>query len=67
MEVTIVSAGNMGAVGTRALAGGHDVENVDRDPEPARTLAEELGGWAAALGLDDPVGGEVVVFMTALT
>ncbi|HET9287149.1 MAG TPA: NAD(P)-binding domain-containing protein [Gaiella sp.] len=63
MKVTIVGAGNMGrGVGTRAVAGGHEVEIADRDPEQARLLADELGGSAAALGLDDPLGGEVVVF-----
>lgn len=63
MKVTIVGAGNMGrGIGTRAVAGGHDVEIADRDPEQARALAEELGGSATAVGPDDPVGGEVVVF-----
>jgi 8-hydroxy-5-deazaflavin:NADPH oxidoreductase len=46
----------------RALAGGHEVEIVDRDPAEARRLAEELGGPAAALDSDAPFGGEVVVF-----
>jgi NADPH-dependent F420 reductase len=63
MKVTIVGAGNMGrAIATRALAGGHEVEIVDRDPAEARRLAEELGGSASALEPDVPFGGEVVVF-----
>jgi NADPH-dependent F420 reductase len=63
MKVTIVGAGNMGrAIATRALAGGHGVEIVDRDPAEARRLAEELGGSASALEPDVPFGGEVVVF-----
>ena len=63
MRVTIVGAGNMGrGIGTRAVAGGHDVEIADRDSEQARMLAEELGGSTTAVGADDPVGGEVVVF-----
>lgn len=63
MKVTIVGAGNMGrGIGTRAVAGGHEVEIVDRDAEQARTLAEELGGSATALGPNDPLSGEVVVF-----
>jgi len=62
MRVTIVGAGNMGrAVGTRAVQGGHEVEILDRDPDDARALAEELGGSATALGPDDPLRGEVVV------
>ena len=63
MKVTIIGAGNMGrAIATRAIAGGHEVEILDRDPADARTLAEELGGSATALEPDAPVGGEVVVF-----
>ena len=63
MKITIVGAGNMGrGIGTRAVAGGHEVEIADRDPEQARALAEGLGGSATAVGPDDPLGGEVVVF-----
>jgi 8-hydroxy-5-deazaflavin:NADPH oxidoreductase len=63
MRVTVVGAGNMGrGIATRVLAGGHEVEIVDRDAEQARTLAEELGGSATALGPNDPLGGDVVVF-----
>ncbi len=62
MKVTIVGAGNMGrAIGTRAVAGGHEVEIVDRDPADAQQLAEELGGSASALPPGAPFGGEVVV------
>jgi NADPH-dependent F420 reductase len=63
MRVTIVGAGNMGrGIATRAVAGGHEVEIVDRDADEARKLAEELGGSATALEPDAPFGGEVVVF-----
>jgi NADPH-dependent F420 reductase len=63
MKVTIVGAGNMGrAIAARALAGGNEVEIVDRDPAEARRLAEELGGPATALEPDAPFGGDVVVF-----
>jgi 8-hydroxy-5-deazaflavin:NADPH oxidoreductase len=63
MKVTIVGAGNMSrGIGARALAGGHEVEIVDRDPAEDRRLAEEFGGPAAALDSDAPFGGEVVVF-----
>lgn len=62
MKVTIVGAGKMGrGIGTRAVAGGHEVEIVDREPAEAQRLAEELGGSATALGPDDSFGGEVVV------
>jgi 8-hydroxy-5-deazaflavin:NADPH oxidoreductase len=63
MKVTIVGAGNMGrGIGTRAAAGGHQVEIVDHDPADARNLAQDLGGSATALEAGAPFGGEVVVF-----
>ena len=63
MKVTIVGAGNMGrAIGTRAVAGGHEVEIVDHDPSDAGALAQELGGSTSALDPGAPFGGEVVVF-----
>jgi NADPH-dependent F420 reductase len=63
MRVTIVGAGNMGrGIGTRAVAGGHEVEIVDHKPETARQLAEELGGSATAGDASAAPGGEVVVF-----
>lgn len=61
MKVTIIGAGNMGrAIGTRTVAGGHEVEILDRDPAEAQKLAEELGSSAKA---SDPEAdfGEVVV------
>jgi 8-hydroxy-5-deazaflavin:NADPH oxidoreductase len=62
MRVTIIGAGNMGrAIATRALAGGHEVEIIDRDHAQAQSLAEELGGSATALEPGAPFGGEVAV------
>src|SRR5215211_2163700 len=56
-RVTIVGAGNMGrGIGTRAVAGGHQVEIVDRDPAEAQQLAKDLGGSAAALDPEEPFG-----------
>jgi hypothetical protein len=63
MRVTIIGAGNMGrGIGTRVVAGGHEVEIVDRDPAEAQRLAEELGEAATALEPNAGFGGEVVVF-----
>ena len=63
MKVTIVGAGNMGrGIGTRAVAGGHQVEILAQDPSHARKLAEDLGASATALEAGAPFGGEVVVF-----
>jgi 8-hydroxy-5-deazaflavin:NADPH oxidoreductase len=62
-RVTIVGAGNMGrGIGTRAVAGGHQVEIVDRDQAEAQKLASELGEHATALEPGASLGGEIVVF-----
>ena len=62
-RVTIVGAGNMGrGIGTRVVAGGHQVEITDRDPAEAQQLAKDLGGAATALDPGSRFGGEVVVF-----
>ncbi|MHB1511437.1 MAG: NADPH-dependent F420 reductase [Acidimicrobiales bacterium] len=59
MKVTIVGAGNMGrGIGSRVVAGGNEVELVDRNPDDARRLADELGPLAS---FNQSVTGEVVV------
>jgi 8-hydroxy-5-deazaflavin:NADPH oxidoreductase len=63
MKITIIGAGNMGrGIGTRAIAGGHEVEILDRDPAEARALADQLGRSASVLDPSGTFGGEVVVF-----
>ena len=63
MKITIIGAGNMGrGIATRAIAGGHDVEILDRDPGEAWALADQLGGSASALDPSAAFGGEIVVF-----
>jgi predicted dinucleotide-binding enzyme len=43
MNVTIIGAGNMGrGIGHVLMRGGHSVMIVDRDPEEAEQLTEEL-------------------------
>jgi predicted dinucleotide-binding enzyme len=68
MNVTIIGAGNMGrGIGHRLVAGGHDVTVVDRDPEEAGRLTEELRGAAQgsatvqAAGPGAQLHGEVVI------
>jgi NADPH-dependent F420 reductase len=68
MQVTVIGAGNMGrGIGHRLVAGGHDVTVVDRDPEEAGQLAEELRGVAQggatveASGPAAELRGEVVI------
>jgi predicted dinucleotide-binding enzyme len=68
MNVTIICAGNMGpGIGHRLVAGGHDVSVVDRDPEEAGRLAEELRGAARggatveAAGPGAELSGDMVI------
>jgi predicted dinucleotide-binding enzyme len=61
MDVTIIGTGNMArGVGSRVLAGGHELTVVGKDAERAGAVVADLGGGKTALA-DDPVGGEVVV------
>jgi NADPH-dependent F420 reductase len=47
MDVTVIGAGNMGrGLGHVLARGGHSVTIVDRDPEEAARLAEEVRGAA---------------------
>jgi NADPH-dependent F420 reductase len=68
MNVTIIGAGNMGrSIGHVLMRGGHSVTIVDRDPEKAEHLAEELrsaaegGATVEAAGPSAEVPGEVVI------
>jgi predicted dinucleotide-binding enzyme len=68
MNVTIIGAGNMGrGIGHRMVAGGHDLTIVDRDPQEAERLAEELrgatetGASVEAAGTGAEPRGEVVI------
>jgi 8-hydroxy-5-deazaflavin:NADPH oxidoreductase len=45
-------------IGTRFLSAGREVELIDKDPDAARALAEELGGSTRAV---DAINGEIVV------
>ena len=57
MKVTIIGAGKMGrGIGTRLVAGGHEVAILDRDPAEAQRLASEIGATAA-----ESVDGDVAV------
>jgi 8-hydroxy-5-deazaflavin:NADPH oxidoreductase len=68
MNVTIIGAGNMGrGIGHRLVAGGHVVTVVDRDPEEAGRLAEELrraargGATVEAAGPGAELSGDAVI------
>ena len=67
MEVTIVGAGKMGrAVGSRVIAGGHDLVLIDNDPDDAKQAVEDLEQSGAQGGVrtgspDDAIDSDVVV------
>jgi 8-hydroxy-5-deazaflavin:NADPH oxidoreductase len=68
MDVTIIGAGNMGrGIGTRLVAGGNYVKILDRNPDDARKLADELsqladdGGGSEGGAAGDPLRGDVVI------
>jgi len=69
MNITIIGAGNMGrGIGTRAVAGGHSVTFVDRDPAEAEKAATDVkasaqnGAQVSTASLGDAELGDVVVF-----
>jgi 8-hydroxy-5-deazaflavin:NADPH oxidoreductase len=67
MQITIIGTGNMArGIGTRALAGGHDVtvvgKNTDAADEAVAALRDAGGnGSVRAAGETDPVEGDLVV------
>jgi 8-hydroxy-5-deazaflavin:NADPH oxidoreductase len=59
VKVTIIGAGNMGrGIAARVVAGGSEVELIDKNPEDARALADDLGDSATAT---ETIDGEIVV------
>jgi len=69
MNITIIGAGNMGrGIGTRAVAGGHSVTFVDRDPAEAEKAVAEVkasaknGAKVSSANLGNAELGDVVVF-----
>ncbi len=68
MDVTILGSGNMArAIATRLLAGGNTVTLLDREPDKAAALAQELSSAAArgaavkSAALGSPISDPVVV------
>lgn len=62
MEITIIGTGNMArGIGTRAVAGGHDVTLLGTEQTNAEELADELDGSVKAGTVGDPIAGDLVV------
>jgi 8-hydroxy-5-deazaflavin:NADPH oxidoreductase len=64
MHVTLIGTGNMArGLGSRVLAGGHDLTVVGKDQQRAEAVAADLGGQGRVeTAVDgDPIEGEVVV------
>jgi len=62
MHVTIIGTGNMArGVGSRVLAGGHELTVVGKDEERARAVADELNGDVRTAVSGDPLDADVVV------
>src|SRR5215208_2169168 len=62
MDITIIGTGNMArGIGSRALAGGHDLTVVGKDEQRAQEAASALGDTVQTAVSGDPIGGDVVV------
>lgn len=65
MNVTIIGAGNMGrGIGTRLVVGGHQVTLINRTPDKARDLADNLnqaGSGSATVGDLESIQDEVLI------
>ena len=64
MNVTIIGTGNMArGIGTRLIAGGHDVTVLGKETEAAEAVVRDIDGKgrAEAGRTGDPITGDVVV------
>jgi predicted dinucleotide-binding enzyme len=65
VDVTVIGTGNMArGIGSRVLAGGHNLTVLGKDADSARAVVADLGGDGSVdTGVrGDPVEGDVVVF-----
>lgn len=62
MDIALIGAGNVGkALGGSFIRAGHNVVFAAKDPEHARTVADELGGKAAATSRAAAEAADVIV------
>jgi predicted dinucleotide-binding enzyme len=67
MKVTIIGTGRMGhAIGSRALAGGHEIDFIGTHISKARELADEMVG-EGSVGASEKVEAEIVVLAVPYT
>ena len=69
MKVTIIGTGNMArGIGSRVLAGGHDLTVVGKDSERAEGVAADIGGddTVKTAGGGDPINTLGTGFASAL-
>jgi 8-hydroxy-5-deazaflavin:NADPH oxidoreductase len=61
MDVTIIGTGNMArGIGSRLIAGGHDVTVLGKDASDAEAVLSDIGGGSAGRS-GDAIAGDVVV------
>ena len=62
MQITIIGTGNMArGIGTRLVAGGHEVTLLGHETGKSEELAGDLGGSVRAGTVGDAIAGDVVV------
>jgi predicted dinucleotide-binding enzyme len=64
MHVTLIGTGNMArGIGSRVLAGGHELTIVGKDAQRAEAVAADIAGEGTVrtAGIGDPIEGEVAV------
>lgn len=64
MHITIIGTGNMArGIGSRVVAGGHDLTVVGKESDKAQAVAADIGGGSSVSTAtsDDRIEGEVVV------
>jgi hypothetical protein len=67
-SISVIGLGNMAsALAGRAVAGGHAVEIIGRDPAKAKGLAASLGGGATAGTFGTVLAGDIIVLAVPYT
>lgn len=63
MNISIIGSGNMAnGIGTRIVAGKHNLTIYDRDAQKAKALAEKLGRTVTHAPLSGTLSGDIIIF-----